>query len=565
MFKATKHIFLGIGIFSVLSCSSNKESVPSAFMITAIPAGQSVSAPYGDGSGIVNFTMSAINATNFQLYLPSEGKNMSLYDPEGGQLSYTFSKNSGKNTSYTVLASACNNVGHVDTTLQTTVYYNASKSDVAFWKTSPADNVYFSRQYTVLNFGPEANGKSIEVDSTVTYQGIDGFGFALTGGSASLINSLNPTDKEQLLKELFTTEDNGIGISYLRISIGASDLSSYAYSYDETAGDSTLSNFNLNVEQKDLIPVLKDIVALFPEIKIVATPWSAPAWMKTSNSYVGGSLKPACYDVYARYFVKYILAMKAQGINIEAITPQNEPLNPYNNPSMEMQWEEQNNFIKRYLAPQFKSNGINTKIIVYDHNLDVPQYAQNILSDPETNKLVDGSAFHLYAGNIGTMSSVHYAFPAKNLYFTEQYTASTGDFAGDLKWHIQNLIVGATRNWSRNVLEWNLASDAALGPHTNGGCSTCLGGITISGGTVSKRNVSYYIIAHASRFVRPGAVRIGSTDYSELPNVAFRNADGRKVLIVLNNTSSIQTFNIQYNAKSVTTQLEAGSVGTYIW
>ena len=304
---------------------------------------------------------------------------------------------------------------------------------------------------------------------------------------------------------------------------------------------------------------------LNPAIKIIATPWSAPSWMKTNNSTSQGSLKPDCYKIYASYFVKYIQAMQAAGIPINAVTPQNEPLNAYNNPAMLMQSNEENDFIKNYLAPQFNSNSIHTKIILYDHNLDHPEYATQILSDNTTYNLVDGSAFHLYAGDINTMSSVHNAYPNKNLYFTEQYTSSDGDFSGDLKWHIQNLIIGATRNWSKNVLEWNLASDPDMGPHTSGGCSTCLGAITISGQSVIQRNQSYYIIAHAAKFVRPGAIRIGSTSLSNLPNVAFKNTDGTKVLVVLNNTSSTQTFNIQFNGKNVSPVLEAGSVGTFVW
>jgi len=255
--------------------------------------------------------------------------------------------------------------------------------------------------------------------------------------------------------------------------------------------------------------------------------------------------------------------MKEAGINIEAITPQNEPLNAYNNPAMLMQADEQANFIKNYLGPQLQSNNLNIKIIVYDHNLDRTDYPISVLGDADAYKYVDGSAFHLYSGNIGSMSNVHNLYPEKNLYFTEQYTASTGNFSGDLQWHIQNLIIGATRNWSRNVIEWNLASDPALGPHTSGGCSTCLGALTIDAS--ASRNVSYYIIAHASKFVRPGSVRINSNITGNLQNVAFKTPDGHKVLIVLNTGTSGATFNIKFNNKTVTPSLPAGAVGTFVW
>ncbi len=442
------------------------------------------------------------------------------------------------------------------------------KADVSFWLTNADKTVLFQQQTnSALTFSSTPNGyPTIDVDTTQTYQTIDGFGYALTGVSASLINSLPETTKDALLKELFLTDSTHIGVSYLRISIGASDLSSSPFTYDEVATgqtDTTLQYFSIDPERADLIPILQKIIALNPSIKIIATPWTAPTWMKTNGSFVGGSLKPEYYNVYAHYFVKYIQAMQAAGINITAVTPQNEPLNAYNNPAMLMQSNDEDVFVKNYLGPQFQTNHINTKIIIYDHNLDHPECATAILSDPTAYPYIDGSAFHLYAGDINTMSSVHSMFPNKNLYFTEQATFSNGSFHQDLDWHVQNLIIGAMRNWSKNVLEWNLASDPNLQLHTNGGCSTCLGALTI--GTAVTRNVSYYIIAHAAKFVRPGSVRIGSSVVDNLPNVAFKTPSGNKVLIVLNAALSATTFNIRFNGKVVSPTLQSGAVGTFIW
>lgn len=230
---------------------------------------------------------------------------------------------------------------------------------------------------------------------------------------------------------------------------------------------------------------------------------------------------------------------------------------------MVMTAEEQADFIKNDLGPAFKKAGINTKTIIYDHNCDRPDYPLTILNDPEARKYVAGSAFHLYAGDISALSKVHNAYPDKNVYFTEQWTSGNGNFAGDLKWHVKNLIIGATRNWSKNVLEWNLASDPDYQPHTLGGCTTCMGALTI--GSDITRNVSYYIIASASKFVRPGAVRVASNITGNLQNVAFQNTDGTKVLIVLNDGNSSQKFNIKFNGKMVTASLDGGAVGTYIW
>jgi glucosylceramidase len=449
-------------------------------------------------------------------------------------------------------------------TTATTTAVTPVKTDVSMWLTTAGMASLLQKQNVALLFSNTTNSNTtINVDTTTQYQSIDGFGFTLTGGSATLINGLPSARQDALLRELFATDSTSIGISYLRISIGASDMSAGDFTYDEGGVDANLANFSINAEKTDLIPVLKKIIAINPSIKIIATPWTAPTWMKTNNNFSQGSLNLAYYDVYSTYFVKYIQAMQLQGITIDAITPQNEPLNANNNPSMVMQPAEEANFVKNNLGPQFKAAGINTKIIIYDHNADQPGYPEAILGDATANQYVDGSAFHLYAGNISTLTLVHNAYPNKNLYFTEQYTASTGTFGGDLAWHVTNLIIGATRNWCRNVLEWNLASDANFGPHTSGGCTTCQGALTI-GSSVS-RNVSYYIIAHASKFVRPGALRIASDNQTTLPNVAFQNTDGSKVLIVLNSANSSQTFNIKFNSKIVTSTLSAGAVASYKW
>ena len=219
--------------------------------------------------------------------------------------------------------------------------------------------------------------------------------------------------------------------------------------------------------------------------------------MKTSNSTIGGSLKPEYYSVYANYLVKYIQAYQAEGITIDALSVQNEPHHDSNNPSMRMEANEMATFVKNELGPAFASANINTKIIVWDHNADNVNYPISILNDPDANQYIDGSAFHLYAGSINNLSQVHNVHPDKNLYFTEQYVGSTGNFGGDLAWHIKNLMIGATRNWCKNVLQWNLTSNSQLEPHTLGGCTQCLGGLTINGNTIT-RNVGYYIIGHTS-------------------------------------------------------------------
>lgn len=439
---------------------------------------------------------------------------------------------------------------------------------VEFWLTDPEGTARFERQVR----GPslvdgEANGPAIELDRATSYQGIDGFGYTLTGGSAGLLRRMDVGRRAALLKELFTTQGDGIGVSYLRVSIGSSDLDARTFSYDDVPpgeADPRLERFGLGPNREDLIPVLKEILALAPGLKVMGSPWSPPAWMKSNRETKGGSLKPEYYDAYAGYFVKYVQGMKAEGIRIDAVTVQNEPLHPGNNPSLLMTAREQAAFIKGHLGPAFRAAGIDTKIIIYDHNCDRPDYPLTILKDPEARKYVDGTAFHLYAGKIDALAAVHAAFPDKHLYFTEQWVGGPGDLKGDLGWHTRELIVGATRNWARTVLEWNLAADPKYEPHTRGGCTTCLGAITIDGDKVT-RNPAYYIVAHAAKFVRPGSVRIATNVPAGLPNVAFRTPDGRVALIVLNDGPRPQAFRIRDGRKHATSTLPAGAVGTFVW
>jgi glucosylceramidase len=443
------------------------------------------------------------------------------------------------------------------------------KSDVSYWLTSPKSNVLFQKQTTSLLFGAENKShQSIVIDTTKKYQTIDGFGNCLTGGSAMLLYKMDAATRATLLNELFKTDENNIGISYLRVSIGASDLDEIVFSYNDLKPGETdvnMDKFDLGYDKKYLIPVLKEILAINSSIKIMGSPWSAPVWMKTNNDTRGGSLKKEYFDAYSKYFVKYIQAMKQEGILIDAITIQNEPLHPGNNPSMFMPAEDQALFVKNYLGPQFAANRISTKIIVYDHNADKPEYPISILSDPEAAKFIDGSAFHLYGGTIDALAKVHEKFPNKNLYFTEQWVGAPGNLAEDLKWHVKTLVIGGTRNWCRNVLEWNMASDPKYDPHTDrGGCDKCLGTITLDGNKIT-RNPAYYILAHAAKYVRPGSARVESNIPTDLPNVAFITPSGQKVLIVVNDSKTNQTFNIGSGSKFVTTTLEQGAVATYIW
>jgi glucosylceramidase len=449
------------------------------------------------------------------------------------------------------------------------LWSGSSSAQVHLWLTDPNNSIFFKEQTGSLPFLDATNDNAtIGVNDIATFQTIDGFGGCLTGGSAEHIIRMDPANRVALLKELFGVEGASIGISYLRVSIGASDLNEHPFSYDDLPAGQTdpeMTKFSLEPDEAAVIRVLKEILAVNPAIKILGSPWSAPPWMKDNGDTRGGSLKPEFYDAYARYFVKYIQDMKAKGIGIDAITVQNEPLNPNNNPSMRMLALEQADFIKNNLGPAFRAAGIETKIILYDHNCDRPDYPISILNDPEAKKYVDGSAFHLYAGRMSALSEVHKAHPDKALYFTEQWMDGNSSFRRSFDQHIRDLVIGATRNWSRNVLEWNLAADSTYEPHTDrGGCDRCQGSITIDGNKVT-RNAGYYVMAHAAKFVRPGSIRIASNGPSVLPNVAFKTPGGQKILLVLNNSVSPRTFNIRYGSRQVESTLNGGAVGTYVW
>jgi len=443
-------------------------------------------------------------------------------------------------------------------------------SDAQLWLTTPDRSALLALQTAPLHFSEtESRLPSIEVNDMQQFQPIDGFGFALTGGSAQLLMRMTPSRRAALLKELFTTDGNGIGVSYLRVSIGASDMNDHVFSYDdmpEGQTDPNLEKFSLEPDRADVIPVLKEILAINPHIPILGSPWSAPAWMKSNDNSKGGNLKAEYYGAFAAYFVKYIEGMKAEGIPIHAITVENEPLNPKNTPSMVVFAQEEDTFIAKYLGPAFEKAGIKAEIQLYDHNPDAPSYPLSILKDPNENKYVAGTAFHLYGGESSTLTDVHNAYPNKNLYLTEQSVGGRpGAATLSIAEPVSRVMIGAARNWSRNVLLWNLAADPKFGPHTsNGGCSMCVGAITLDGDNASF-NPAYYTVAHFAKFVPPGSIRVGSTELEQLANVAFLTPDRKVVLVVANTSNFAKAFSIQYHGSSLTTTLPPESVGTYVW
>jgi glucosylceramidase len=441
--------------------------------------------------------------------------------------------------------------------------------EARLWLTTPDRTAIVAPRASSLHFSSDAGQvPSLTVDDAQHFQTMDGFGFALTGGSAQLLTRMSAPQRAALLKEIFATGGDGIGVSYLRLSIGASDMNERVFSYDDLPPGETdveMAKFNLGPDLADVVPVMKEILAIRPGIKILGSPWSAPAWMKTNDDVKGGELKPEYYEAFAKYFVKYIQGMHEQGITIDAITVENEPLNPKNTPSMVMFAQQQDTFSAKHLGPAFEKAGIRTKILLYDHNPDVPSYPLSILGDPAANRYVDGTAFHLYGGETRVLTEVHDAFPKKNLYMTEQSVGRRSQGPLGIAEPVRSVMIGATRNWSRNVLLWNLAADPQNGPHTNnGGCTGCSGAITIDGDSAT-RNVAYYVMQHFSQFVPPGSVRIASSELEQLASVAFLTPEGKVVLVVSNTGNFQKPFAVKYRGKFFQTSLPAESAGTYVW
>ncbi len=414
----------------------------------------------------------------------------------------------------------------------------------------------------------------IKFDDKVRYQVMDGFGASMTDSSATVITQdLSMAQRAQLMSDLFD-RSSGIGLSFLRQPMGASDFSASGnYTYDDMpAGqsDATLAHFSIGHDTAAIIPLLKQAISLNPNLKVVAVPWSPPAWMKTSGTMNGGGVNPANFGSLAQYFVKFVQAYQGQGIPIYAILPQNEPLfSTSSYPSTAVSAADQANFIGNFLGPAITSAGLSqVKIIAYDHNWDHPEYPQAVLGDPKASGFVAGAAFHCYAGEPNSQMTFHNAYPAKDIWFTECSGTVGSGFAGDLKWNADKLLIGAVRNYARSVSLWNLVLDQNSGPK-NGGCQNCRALVTVDNSSSPSKityNVEYYVLAHAAKFVKPGAYRVESASFSGgIETVGFINPDDSKVLLALNDGANSITFTVQQGTQRFNYTLPAGAFATFSW
>lgn len=458
------------------------------------------------------------------------------------------------------------------------------------WLTTPDGTNRLTDRGTIhLQNAGETSIPTIVIDPSRRFQTMTGFGASITDSSAAVLYRLDPARRAAVMADLFAADR----LNFLRQPIGASDFTDEpAYTYDDVPAGQTdfaLRHFSVAHDRSQVLPLLRQAARLNPELRIMGTPWSPPAWMKTNGSLVGGRLidRPAIYRAYAMYLVKFVLAYRQEGVRVDYLTIQNEPQNrnPSGYPGMDLpSWQEAK--VIEQLGPMLRAHHLGTKILGYDHNwtehpndaantppdetADINHYPQELLASPAA-RWVDGTAYHCYSGDPSAMTALHNEFPAKNIYFTEcsgsQSSDPAGTFSDTLKWHARNLIIGNTRNWAKTVVNWNLALDPSNGPHT-GGCGTCTGVVTI--GADVQRNAEYYTLGHLARFVRPGATRVestswGTTDWNgQIMDVAFVNPNGDTVLVAHNENDDPRPVAVRLGNLQFSYTLPGGSLATFV-
>jgi glucosylceramidase len=440
------------------------------------------------------------------------------------------------------------------------------------WRTNTSGTERLLQQSPVSFVEGSGSGSlpTIDVDDSVRYQRIEGFGGSITDASAWVLSQTSPAQQSTIMTMLFDRQ-SGIGLSFLRQPVGSSDFSRSAFTYDDIyqwGTDYDLASFSIDHDRAYILPMLRAALSVNPGIKVMASPWTPPAWMKTEGSLIAGSLRTTAFDAYARYLVKFIQSYQAEGVPIESLTVQNEPLTTPPYPSMYMVAPDQATFIGQNLGPALAQAGLGTRVFAWDHNWDT-SYPFTVLADGAANRYVSGVSFHCYGGQPSAMTDFHNAYPDREVAMTECGDSSRATFGNKLTYDVRVSIIGSLRNWAGRVAKWNIALDQNLGPRLySGACQNCQGMVTVntSTGAVSY-NEDYYAIGHASRFIQPGAYRIQSTAFSVggVENVAAINPDGSIALVVINSGDYAQSFQIRWHGSTLTYSLDSNAVATFVW
>jgi glucosylceramidase len=452
---------------------------------------------------------------------------------------------------------------------------DAAAESVAIWLTTTSDAggrtvTRGLQQQTPITFASSsaAANQTVTVNENTTYQTFVGAGASFTDTAAWLLNSsgtLSTATRNSVMTALFSPT-NGIGLSFTRNPMASTDLARGNYVYDSTCCD--LGDFSIGHDLADVVPLTKQAQQLNPALKVMASPWTAPPWMKDNNAYAQGWLQSQYYATYAQYFVRYVQAYQAQGIHIDYVSPQNEPTCCAGYPSMQWNASGLDFFVAANLLPAFHAAGLTTKVLIHDWNWDLfNTWAAPLLNDPaiRNDSLFGGIAWHGYGGDVSTQTTVHNQFPGVDAFDTEH---SGGTWVANQQNEDMNNIISYTRNWGRSVDKWSLAVDQNLGPH-NGGCGTCTGLVSVHNGDSRSGQVDYtveyYSMGHLTKFVKPGAYRIDSTANATVPNVAWKNPDGSKALIAYNGGTGSQSLKVNWGNQSFTYTLPARTAATFTW
>ncbi len=376
---------------------------------------------------------------------------------------------------------------------------------------------------------------AIAIDSAETYQSVLGFGAAFTDAACFLIDKLKTDEKKEFLTSIFSP--SGLRLNCCRICIGSSDYATKAYSYADSGPDPELKSFTVEHDRAYIVPIIREARKLNPELFLLASPWSPPGWMKAGGDMLGGSMRRRYLAAYADYFDKFLDAYGEMGVDVGAVSVQNEVDTDQEGLMPACIWTQSTEslFVAEHLGPKIAKRNPSPRIWILDHNYDLWGRVLSQLAEPAVSKRVDGVAWHGYAGHPSAMSVVHRAYPEKHMYWTEGGPEDLKDPALATNWGFWgSRFTAILRNWARCIIAWNLALDENGCP--NIGPFPCAGLVTIHSATHEiSPSGQYWALAHFSTAVHRDALRIGSRGGPKgVAHVAFRNPDGTCVLILTN-------------------------------